>query len=93
MSKEKRPSYFHKWDSILDKWLEWLKKEDQCAVASCVNFALLQPDIDYVVVGVNNLLHFREIIHSVECNCKTPPNFLLNQDLDLINPTRWKTHE
>ena len=93
MSKEKRPSYFHNWDPILDKWLEWLKKEDQSPVASCINFALLQPDIDYVVVGVNNLLHFREIIHCVECDCKIPPNFLLRQDLNLINPTRWKTHE
>ena len=93
MSKEKRPSYFHKWDPILDKWLEWLKKEDQSPVASCINFALLQPDIDHVVIGVNNLLHFREIIRSVEIDCKIPPNFLISKDLNLINPTRWKTYE
>jgi len=93
MTKEKRPSYFHKWNPVLDRWLEWLKKEDQSAVSSCINFALLQPDVDYVVVGVNNLLHFREIIHSVECNSKIPPNFLMSQDLNLINPTRWKIHE
>lgn len=87
-----RPNVFNRWQSLWDRWHCWLDEQALVPLAACLGFALSQPGIDRVVVGVDSLKQLQEILVSVEVPAVTPPLTLASGDLDLINPSRWNKH-
>lgn len=84
-----RPAAFHRWDTIWEQWHAWLDLKKLSPLEACVGFAISHPEIDRVVVGVNNEIQLREILAYAIPFFEKPPQALMSMDENLINPARW----
>ena len=91
MDTANRPEKFNLWQSLWDDWHRWLTDHALTPLQACLNFATSQPEINRVVVGVDSLEQLREIFACAENLGKIPPESLMSDDLDLINPSHWST--
>lgn len=89
MKSTDRPAIFSHWQPLWDQWHHWLDDQSVTALQACLGFAMAQPEIDCVVVGVDSLKQLQEILTCVEVPPVVPPATLISWDLDLINPSRW----
>lgn len=90
MEPGSKPAIFNRWEPLLNQWHSWLKTQKLTTLQGCLGFALLHPEIDQVVVGIDNLKHLQQILACSEKPIKTPPLSLMSEDLNLINPRLWK---
>lgn len=91
MDAASRPSYFQRWQPLWDQWHQWLADKKLTPLQASLHFALAQPEIDRVIVGVDSLKHLQDILAVAEETGIEPPANLISADLDLINPSKWKT--
>lgn len=84
-----RPEKFIRWQPLWDQWYHWLGEQGVTALQGCLSTALAQPEAARVVVGVDSLEQLEEILACVETPGVIPPETLMSEDLDLINPSRW----
>ena len=91
MEKTNRPINFNRWQRLWDNWHQWLNDMSISPLQACLCFAMSYPQIGRVVVGVDSLKQLQEIIAGAQSeSCKIPPDTLMCDDLDLINPFLWK---
>lgn len=86
-----RPARFARWQPLWDAWSNWLRENSLTPLQACLGFALAQPEINRVVVGVDGLPQFEQILASAVMRDVVPPPSLTNSDPDLINPLSWIT--
>jgi len=90
MSAASRPAMFNRWQSLWQQWHSWLDDQRLTPVQACMGFAMSQPEINRVVVGVDSLTQLRGILACVEASSlEPPPTTLMSEDPDLITPSRW----
>jgi aryl-alcohol dehydrogenase-like predicted oxidoreductase len=89
MPAGERPSYFNRWRDLLEDWDRWLRKSGVSALQACLGFALAQPGIAKVVVGVDGPAQLEEILLAAEAPALPMPAELSSTDPDLLNPARW----
>ena len=90
MESANRPATFNRWGSLWKQWHRWLDDQGLTPLEACLAFTLAQPEIDRVVVGVDSLKQLQGILASVETPALEPPMTLVSEDLDLIDPSRWR---
>lgn len=90
MESSQRPRKFSKWLSTWGSWHDWLELNRVSAMQACLSLPLAFPEIDRIVVGVDNILQLQEILEAA--NNPLPltdlPSLACN-DKDLINPALW----
>jgi len=89
MEKEHRPKKFNRWNKLWGKWHCWIEENQTSALNACLSFAMSRAQIDRVIVGVNGIDNFRDILESLDCEGPIPPTAFGIQDVDLVNPSRW----
>ncbi len=89
MKHSSRPEFFSQWQFLWDQWRDWLVDQSMTPVQACLGFAMLQPEISRVVVGVDSLKQLKDILASVEISRVMPPITLASEDINLINPSYW----
>ena len=89
MEAANRPAIFNSWQPLWDRWHHWLDDQQLTPLRACLGFALSQPEVDRVVVGVDSLNQLQEILSSVKTPAVEPPAALMSDDLHLINPALW----
>jgi aryl-alcohol dehydrogenase-like predicted oxidoreductase len=89
MEPTNRPATFNRWQPLWQQWHRWLDDQALTPLQACLGFAMSQPEIDRVVVGVDNLKQLQGILASLGAPAVIPPKTLMSQDLDLISPSRW----
>lgn len=89
MEPADRPEKFHRWQSLWQRWDQWLEYQRISALEACLGFCFAQPLIHRIVVGVDSLAHLQEIIGYASVTATMPPDELKCLDADLINPSRW----
>lgn len=89
MSTEQRPSKFNRWSSIWDEWARWLKVRRLSPVQACLQYVLSIPEVDRLVVGVDNLVHLQEILSASAGSLPDLPEWPTLPDIELINPAYW----
>ncbi|MBA3656266.1 MAG: aldo/keto reductase [Gemmatimonadaceae bacterium] len=91
MPYAERPAAFARWSPLWEAWHRWLREQDSTALQACLAFVLSQEGVDRIVVGVDTLNQFDEILRSVEAAAPTinPPLSLASEDADLVNPSHW----
>lgn len=91
MSKSQRPAYFHRWDSLWDRWDAWLQEHDLTALRATLRFALHAPGVEKVVLGVDSRSQLAQII-AVAGEGPLPDGYqsLSTTDVELLNPSLWK---
>jgi len=90
MPAERRPPRFARWSSLWVAWHAWLQERGVDSLRACLGFALAHEEIDRVIVGVDHVQQLTEILDASRGPPVVPPENLSSEDLDLINPTRWK---
>lgn len=90
MPPERRPPAFARWAPLLARWDAFLAERRLDGVTACVGFALAHPGIARVVFGVDGVAHLRQILAAAAQGPLEVPPELACEDLDLINPTRWR---
>lgn len=91
MEAARRPSYFQRWQPLWDQWHQWLADMKLTPLQASLCFVLAQPEIDRVIVGVDSLNHLQDILAVAEETGIELPANLTSADLDLLNPSKWKT--
>ena len=84
------PSKFLHWDWLFQRWHLWLKEHNFSALEASLAFPLSFPEIDRVVVGVDSLSQFEQIIKAASLLNIEFPN-LNSEDENLINPVKWSS--
>jgi aryl-alcohol dehydrogenase-like predicted oxidoreductase len=89
MNKTNRPFKFDRWLSLFEKYEHWLQDNNLTAMEASISFALIDPRITKVIIGVDSLYQLKEIIGSLKIKIKRFPEDLSERDSDLLNPARW----
>ena len=89
IKKNERPKKFDRWSDIFDKLDLWLEENNLSAMQASVSFAMADPRITKVILGVDNLLQLEEIMANLKIKIKHFPEDFYVRDLDLIDPSRW----
>jgi len=90
MPEENVPSYFAPWKDIFKSYHHWLNANNISALQACLGYLNQHPDIDKIIVGVDNLAQLNEIAAAIDTATKAPPLELQSADEGLINPSRWQ---
>jgi len=92
MPRNQIPNTFNKWSKVWDEWALKLKNNDLSAVEACLSYPLSLPEINKIIVGVENVNQLREIIDKSETKKITNDfSFMISNDQMLINPTNWQS--
>ena len=91
MSRNEIPKKFNRWSSFWDMWSLELNKSNLSAVEACLSYPMSLPEIDKIIIGVNNASQLEEII-KISSFKKTLNNFsfMKSDDQMLINPNNWR---
>jgi aryl-alcohol dehydrogenase-like predicted oxidoreductase len=89
MDDTKRRNLFKRWGPLWELYNNWLHEHATKPLEACLSFVGSYSGIDRVVIGVDGLDQLQEIITAVNVPTTIPPNTLICDDLDLINPSRW----
>ena len=91
LQKQKLPMYFaDNWPDLMSSWFGFLETHKTDAKTIALSFALRQPWIDKLVVGVDNVEQLKNLL-KIE---QSPPPLIFPKleciDENLIDPSRWK---
>lgn len=89
MQQNKRPKKFDRWSSLWSRWHEWLHEMNTTPLQACLSFAASFPQIDRILVGIENKNQLLEIIDGIQRVALEIPSEFGSEDLDLINPANW----
>ncbi|MCA2882674.1 MAG: aldo/keto reductase [Microcystis sp. M046S1] len=89
LNLQERPDKFNRWQALWSQWDEWLTSSNISALDACLNYVLSFPEISKIVIGIDSLCQFKEILNIREINLQVP-DFLFRNDPDLIYPSNWK---
>lgn len=92
MPYEDIPAKFNRWHELMEHWDLVKQQSPFSPTALCLSYPLSLPEVNRVVVGVDNLGQLKELL-STECN-EAPTvdlSFLESSDPILINPSKWNT--
>ena len=91
MNRKNIPNYFFKWSNIFDQWEFELKKNNLNALDVCLSYPLSIPQVDRVIVGVENINQLKEIINKSNIpKSQLDTSFMISNEEMLINPSNWK---
>ena len=91
MDKKVRPAKFDKWSKLWQFWEQWLQDKGITALQASLAFALSEPKISRVVVGVDSLSQFEEILSASKICLSEFPDELNVSDSNLLNPSFWNS--
>lgn len=89
MAGDQRPVVFSRWSTLWSLWHEWLTNTGQTPLQACLRYVLSFAEIDRVVLGVESVRQFEEIIAAASGTFVVPPAELMSRDPELINPAKW----
>ena len=90
MPRNKIPKVCDRWFRTWDHWSLELEKNNLSAVEACLLYPLSLPEIDRVIIGVENVNQLNDIINkSKSQQPQIDWSFMISNDQALINPTNW----
>jgi aryl-alcohol dehydrogenase-like predicted oxidoreductase len=84
-----RPEKFIRWASLWREFDSKLVDARITAIQACLRYALSFPEVSKVVVGVDSLLHLKEILRSAEGPRPAFSAQMSCTDRELLNPSFW----
>ena len=85
-----RPNYFSNWNKVFESYQSYLDENKLTKLDAALHYALNQTMLSRVVVGVDSLFQFQEIIESSKKNLEIEPFKFNLDDEHLLNPMYWK---
>jgi aryl-alcohol dehydrogenase-like predicted oxidoreductase len=95
MSPEELPTHFNSIRNVVRQYRDVLQKQGINPLEAALNFVYRQPEIDYVIVGINNQAHLKKILDVVQ-DIKLMrqidfSKYAVNEET-IINPSLWSLH-
>ena len=84
------PAAFARWRPLWARWHTWTQQQGLTPSRAALGFALGTPGVDRVVVGVERVEQLQELLENATPFDSEVPDGLASDDLELIDPTRWK---
>lgn len=92
MSPEELSVHFSSTRNLMLQYREALQKQNINPLEAALTFVYQQPEIDYVIVGINNQAHLKEILNVVQnmdlLRCIDFSMYAINEEA-IINPSLW----
>ena len=84
------PQNFDKWNKLISFWHEWLQENKTTALETCLHYPLSLPQIDRVIVGVDNNIQLKQIFDAFNPRNRPFifPDIFCDDEL-LLNPSNW----
>ena len=89
MTPDQRPEKFARWSRVWSEWTRWLAETGLTPLQACLGYALGVEEVGKVVVGVDSVKQFKEILAASNSALPSLPDWLQPIDTDLINPSHW----
>lgn len=89
MAEADIPEKFLPWSDLWNTWHRWLLEKEVSAVQACLDFSLSFPEIDRVVVGVDSVSQFTQIVKAANKLLEADLPKIHCDDENLINPVNW----
>lgn len=89
MEADQRPEKFARWDATWSEWARWLGETGLTPLQACLAYVLGIEEVSRVVVGVDSVKQFQEILAASHSALPSLPNWPQPIDANLINPSRW----
>jgi len=83
------PDKFKPWAPVWDAWHDWLQASACPAVLACIGFARSFPQIQRIVVGVDSLDQFDQLVTAATAPCLVDFPAIGVDDESLVNPSKW----
>jgi len=87
--KKKLPSYFNNWKDKIDKFHSDLSDNNLSSYSATLNFIMDIPEVDKVVIGVENLKNIEEIFKIPICSHMLEYKKFSIDDEKFVNPSKW----
>jgi aryl-alcohol dehydrogenase-like predicted oxidoreductase len=90
MPEDAVPSQFLHWQDLFLRWHTWLKENKISALEACLGFVKNIQSIAKIIVGIDGIIQFNEIIAAFRNNnMREIPESLASADENLIIPSNW----
>lgn len=90
MPRHRIPAQFSRWSALFDGWHAWLADGHATAAEACLAF-VNHPMIDRVVVGVDCIAQFNDILQAADRAPAASLPDLCCHETNLINPSNWNS--
>ena len=91
MKRNERDKRFERWSGLWLDFENWLNQNQLTPLQACLNYVISFPQIHQVIVGIDSLIHLKEIFAVVmEPQNNIQPEFGVS-DVALLNPSNWGT--
>ncbi|PQA76607.1 aldo/keto reductase [Rhodoferax sp. TS-BS-61-7] len=89
MSADQRPGKFARWAGLWDCYHAWVAASGLSPLEANLAYVSAIPEVQHVVVGVNGLIHIKEILSARTDNGPDWSTDLATEDEELLNPLAW----
>lgn len=91
MSRNDLPEKFGKgWPQVWNAWHAWLSAHpDVSSAEACLGFVQGFPQVDRVVVGVDSLMQFEQLVAASSAKLASDWPEMGSDDVSLVNPAKW----
>ena len=81
---------FKKWQTLLNKWNVWCKKNKISNIDACINFVRKFKGFKYLIVGVDDARHLKYLLNVMNQKTFNVPDSFHCNDRKLIEPKNWR---
>ncbi len=93
VASERRPDHFAPWGKLWSAWEQWVRSHGDNPASVCLGFVLGYPEIDRVVVGVDDDAQLAALVRAAASPPAEPPPLALSCGaVQLIAPSCWGSH-
>lgn len=89
MPPEERPKKFNRFDVTWQSWHQWLSETKLQPIEACVRYAISQPEVEKVVIGVDSVSQLAEIASVINQPLPELPYWIRPPEPVLLNPSSW----
>jgi len=86
-----RPAKFAPWAEHFDRWDRWHARAGNGALGAALAFVLAQPLVDRIILGVDSLTQFQQILLASKDTHRWDASGLASDDELLLTPSQWGT--
>lgn len=80
---------FFNYKNLLEFWFDWCRNNKITPLNACLAFIKQHKNINYVVIGFDNLKQLKEIVKNFNKKSILIPDIFKSSDLNLIDPRKW----
>jgi len=83
--------YFNSYKNQFKFWFDWCKNKKISLIKACLDYIKKFKEVDYLIVGFNSYVEFKEILSSYKKKKYYIPDTFNSKEIKLIDPRKWNS--